>query len=213
MKKTLLFSAVLASAVALTSCGETASTETESTTTENTTDTAPEEAITYNVETASSNIRWEGGTAGIQVYSHFGSLDIKEGSLTMEGSTITAGEFVVDMTTINPQDSGYSEEHPPSDLVGHLSTGDFFLVDSFPTASFVVKSHNGNQLVGDLTVRGNTNEETIEIESLEVTDAGVSAKGRLVFNRQDYDVAWEHYMKDVTLSNDIELDITLQATK
>jgi len=211
MKKTLLFSAVLASAMAFTSCGETASTESEATTTETTTEVA--EAITYNVETTSSNIRWEGGTAGIKVYSHFGSLDIKEGSITVEGSTITAGEFVVDMTTINPQDSGYSEEHPASGLVGHLSTGDFFLVDSFPTASFVVKSHNGNQVVGDMTIRGNTNEETIEIESLEVTDAGVSAKGRLVFNRQNYEVAWEHKMKDVTLSDDIELDITLQATK
>ena len=214
MKKTLLMSSVALAAFAFTACngGGTEKTEKKAETTEETTTEEAAEA-TYNVNTEASNIRWEGSTAGVQVYSHYGDLDISEGSVTTKGDMISSGSFTVDMTSINPKDSGYSEEHPASDLVGHLTTGDFFLVDSFPTASFVVTGHEGDKLMGDLTIRGNTNPETIMVETLEVSDNDMTAKGKLVFDRQKYDVAWEHYMKDVTLSDDIELDITLQASK
>jgi polyisoprenoid-binding protein YceI len=213
MKKTLLMGSVALAAFAFTACsgGSTeAKKDTEKTDKQGTEEMAE---ATYSVNTDASNIRWEGSTAGIQVYSHYGDLSISEGSISAKGDMITSGSFTVDMTSINPKDSNYSEEHPASDLVGHLTTGDFFLVDSFPTASFVVTGHEGDKLMGDLTIRGNTNPETVMIESMEVSDNGLSAKGTLVFDRQKYDVAWEHYMKDVTLSDDIELDITLQASK
>ena len=53
----------------------------------------------------------------------------------------------------------------------------------------------------------------IEITSSEVTASGVNVSGKMVFNRQNYDVAWVHYMKDMILSDDIALTITLVATK
>lgn len=213
MKKVLLMSGIALTAFAFTACeGGSSEAKKES----KNKDKASEEsaaAVTYNVKTEGSNIRWEGSTAGIQVYSHYGDLDISKGSITAKGDVITSGSFTVDMTSINPKDSNYSEDSPSSKLVGHLSTGDFFLVDSFPTASFVVTGHEGDKLMGDLTIRGNTNPETVKVETLDVSENGLSAKGKLVFDRQKYDVNWEHYMKDVTLSNDIELDITLQASK
>jgi len=203
----------IASGALLVSCSqgntETSNETAEATETAETTEVA--ESATWTVNTDESNVRWEGGTAGAMVYSHFGSIKIKSGSVTTDGGAISGGTFEIDMTTINPEDDGYSEDHPASDLVGHLSTPDFFNTAEFPTASFTVKSMDGNTITGDLTIRGNTNEETIALESMEIAEGNMSATGTLVFDRQKYDVAWAHYMEDVILSDDITLNITLVA--
>lgn len=209
MKLKYLAIGVLSTAV-LVSCGGSAETESKEV---ETAVEAKEEAATYAVDAAASTIAWEGHTSGVNVYGHHGVIDISEGSIEAMGTDITGGSFVVDMTTISPLDSGYTEEHPKEHLVGHLSNGDFFLVDSFPTSSFTIKSMNEGKIVGDLTVRGITNEETVEGVSVEKTETGIKATGKLVFDRQKYDVAWEHFMKDVVLSNDITLDISIVANK
>ena len=82
-------------------------------------------------------------------------------------------------------------------------------LDEYPTATFVVKSQEGDKLIGDLTIRGKTNEETATINALEATPEGVKADVKLVFNRQKYDVAWVHFMKDMILSDDIQINVTL----
>ncbi len=214
MKKNLLFITAISVSVALASCaggGETASEETTAAPEEAAAPTA--ETITWNVDPATSNIRWEGGTAGAQVYSHFGNIAIQEGVVMTEAGNLANGEFVIDMTTINPKDENYSEEHPASDLVGHLASDDFFSVETYPTAAFVVKSAEGNVITGDLTIKGKTNEETINVESVNISEDGMTAAGTLVFDRQKYDVAWAHYLEDVVLSDDITLNITLSAKK
>ncbi|MBI1183148.1 YceI family protein [bacterium] len=172
------------------------------------------EEVTYVVNPESSNIRWEGGTSGANVYSHFGNLKVQEGNLVLKGDKIVGGNFVVDMLSIEPMDQNYSEEHPASDLVGHLSTGDFFLVEEYPTASFEITSANNKEVKGNLTIRDKTNEETIALDRFEVNEDGqVVAHGKLVFDRQKYDVNWKHYLKDVLLKDDIELQIDLAASK
>ena len=151
------------------------------------------EAATYAVSAENSSVAWSGGTSGVQVYGHNGVISISEGSLETTGDAVTGGSITIDMTTIQPLDTAsYNEEHPMEQLVGHLSAGDFFLVDSFPTANFVIKSASEGSITGDLTIRGKTNEETVTGVVVEMTDAGVKASGKLVFDRQKYDVAWAH---------------------
>lgn len=168
--------------------------------------------VSYSVAGADSEITWRGEVAG--VYGHDGTIDISEGTVTAKGSTITGGSVTIDMTTIepsNPEEYADEDGKRASDLKNHLSTGDFFLVEEHPTATFVIKSHEGDKLVGDLTIRGNTNEETASITSLEVTPEGLKATADLTFDRQNYDVAWVHYMKDMILSDDIKLGISVVA--
>ncbi|MDP4764111.1 MAG: YceI family protein [Salibacteraceae bacterium] len=172
-------------------------------------------SASWIVDAESSNVRWEGNTAGAQVYGHFGHVKIKEGSVTTEGEKIVGGNFTIDMTTIEPKDENYSEEHPAADLVGHLTTGDFFLVEEFPTASFEVTSMDGNTVKGNLTVKGQTHEETVVLEDAKFSEDGnmMKAIGNLTFDRQKYGVAWAHYLKDVVLSDDIKLTINLVGKK
>ena len=198
-------------AIVLVSCsGKVNSEEKAEAGSENTTST---EAVSLTIDMEASSVAWKGEVAG--VYGHNGVINIKEGALETSNGKISGGSVVIDMTSIQPLDTAsyLASGKTPQDLVDHLSTGDFFLVEEFPTASFVIKSHEGNTLTGDLTIRGNTNEETVELSSIEITENGVNAEGRLVFDRQKYDVKWEHYIKDYVLSNDIVIDLSIVASK
>jgi polyisoprenoid-binding protein YceI len=165
----------------------------------------------YVISTDESNILWEGNM--LKMYKHFGDLKISEGTITVKGLQVVAGTFTADMKSISPTDSGYTTEHPKEYLVGHLSGADFFAVDSFATATFVIKTVNGNSATGDLTLRGKTNEETVSNIVVDTT-AGLKATGTLVFNRQKYGVAYvADKKKDMVLSDDIKLEITLIGKK
>lgn len=203
-KFTNSFIFAIAIAILFTACGgSTKTTETAAT------ESAATE-VTYKVDTENSVVAWKGEVAG--VYGHNGVINISNGTITAKGDQITGGSVTIDMTTIQPLDSAsYSAEHPASDLVGHLSTGDFFLVEEFPTSSFVIKSFDGTKLTGDLTVRGITKEVTADVTSISATETGLEAAATLVFNRQDFKVSWVHYMKDMILSDDITLNINIKA--
>lgn len=210
MNAKLTLKSSLLLAVIMTACGG-GKTSTES---KETTADAPVvvEEVTYAVDKGASEVAWSGEVAG--VYGHNGVVGISEGTVTAKGDQVTGGKIVIDMTVIQPLDSAsYTEEegHTAADLVGHLSTGDFFLVEEYPTSSFVIKSHEGSTLVGDLTVRGITKEEKATVTSLEITPEGLVGSADLVFNRQDYDVKWVHFMKDMVLSDDIKIKLDIVA--
>ncbi len=214
MKKFYSLVSTLVIAMVFASCSGNKSQEsTESAETESTETTEAMEA-TFTVDPEASVVAWKGEVVG--VYGHNGVIGIQSGNISAKGDQVTGGEIAIDMTTIVPLDSvSYKDEDGSraSDLVGHLSTGDFFLVEEYPTATFKIKSHNGNQLVGDLTIRGNTKEETAEVTTLNVTEDGLTGEATLVFNRQEYDVNWEHFVKDYILSDDITIDLKIVANK
>jgi len=120
------------------------------------------------------------------------------------------------MLSIMPTDDGTFKDQDGGrleDLKGHLTTEDFFATETYPTSKFVITNVDGNTVTGDLTIRDKTSEESFEISSLEKTEGGVTLSGSITFDRQKYDVAWVHYMQDMILSDDIVLNITVEATK
>jgi polyisoprenoid-binding protein YceI len=168
-------------------------------------------SVSYTVVTDSSTVNWKGTMVGL--YSHYGTVKLAEGSLVLTGGKLTGGSFTVDLKSINPLDSGYSKEHKREDLIGHLGAPDFFATDSFPSATFIVKSVEGTTATGDLTVRGKTNEEKVTDLVVSTGDSTVSITGKLVFNRQKYGVAYKATMKDMVLSDDIEITVALKGKK
>lgn len=203
MKKVFLSVLTLA-AVTLVSCG---GGETEVTEVINVVDTT-----TFTVNTAESVVNWRGEVAG--VYGHEGVINLQKGEVMVSDSQLIGGTFVIDMKTIQPTDSAsYNEKNKMEDLVAHLAQDDFFASDRFPTSTFVIKSVSGKTITGDLTVRDKTSEETLNIESMDMTDDGINMTGTLVFDRQKYDVKWVHYMKDMVLSDDIAIKFNVVAKK
>jgi polyisoprenoid-binding protein YceI len=195
----------LAATVALYSCNSEKPAETSTSA-----DSAA--VVTYNVIPDSSTVSWKGDM--LKMYSHWGTIKLTEGSLVLKGNALTGGTFTIDMKSVNPLDSGYTKDHPKEGLIGHLSSPDFFLSDSFPTATFVIKSVEGSTATGDLTLRGKTNEEKVTDIVVTSDSTSATASGKLVFNRQKYGVAYvADKKKDMVLSDDITITVALKAKK
>ncbi len=167
---------------------------------------------TYMVDLAGSKVNWTGTMLGIK--SHTGSLNFTEGKFSTKGGALVAGEFTVDMKSYLLTDTNYAADGAKQGtramLMGHLMSPDFFAVDSFPTAILVITGVNGNTATADLTVRGKTNAETVT--DIAITDNGdgtVKATGKLVFDRQKYNVRWSSGNKEAVLNDNIELAVEL----
>ena len=199
--KTTLFTAA-AAALVLASCGNSAE------------EVVAAETQSYTVDAAASSVEWKGEVIG--VYGHNGTVKLASGTVEIADSVITGGTFTIDMTSIWPTDSASYKDQDggrATDLVAHLTTDEFFGIDSFPTATFEVVSAEGlDKVNGKLTVKGVTVDEQLEISNLQVSEAGATFTGTLVFDRQKHGVSWKHFVKDYVLSDDITITFTVVAT-
>ncbi len=206
MKKNLLI-ALTAVAVIFASCGET---KTEA-------PAAPATPLTgdakLTVDAAASKVTWKGDMLGL--YSHEGNINIKDGNVTLKDGKLTGGTFTIDMTSIKPTDANYSAEdnHTAENLVGHLSSPDFFDIANNPTATFAITSVEGSKVNGNLTIRGKTNPETLELGTIALEGMNVKLTGKITFDRQKYGVAFAMPVKDKVLSDDITIGVDLLAKK
>ncbi len=165
----------------------------------------------YQLDIQKSFVTWKGTMLG--VYSHEGNLKFKSGLLSYNGNQITGGEFIVDMTSIEPTDDNYSEEHPKEKLITHLSSADFFDTKNYPTATFEIIQQEGNVITGNLTVRGITHQEKVTDVTITVKDKTIEASGKLTFDRQKYGVSYQNQANDMVLSDDIELSLHIVANR
>ena len=137
------------------------------------------------VDTKNSTIEWYGKKITGQ---HNGHILLKSGHLEIEDDRIIAGIFTVDMASITVED--IENENYNQKLVNHLKSDDFFGVEAYPTAQFVVKQStkfiNGKAtLEGDMTIKGNT-----ERISFEVTKSGYEYVTQIDIDRSKYDVRY-----------------------
>lgn len=215
MKKVRILSiaTVVSVALLMSSCGQTKTQQDETANAEDTTveNDGPEMDL-LTVDTAQSELKWTGEMLGL--YSHYGTIAVKEGFLKMEEGKIVEGTIIIDMTSINPQDDGYSDKEGrrAQDLVGHLSSPDFFNVAKHPEAGFVINNVEGNTATGTLNIRGNKGEETVENVQINKTDNGYEITGDVTFNRKDYGAMFDMPVADKVLSDDIKIEVKLRAS-
>ena len=138
-----------------------------------------------DVNTESSTVEWLGKKIGGQ---HNGNILLKSGSLELKDGNILKGNFVVDMTSITNAD--LKAESYNQKLVGHLKSDDFFGVEKYPTASFVItassKFTNGKATItGNLTIKGKT--ESITFETVK---AGNNYTSKIEIDRSKFDVRY-----------------------
>ena len=87
----------------------------------------------HQADTLASIIEWTGSKPAGE---HHGTINVKKGYLLSSHDSITGGEFVINMESI--RDTDLTDPDMNTKLVGHLKSPDFFNVDSFPTARFVI---------------------------------------------------------------------------
>ncbi|MFY0673941.1 MAG: YceI family protein [Bacteroidia bacterium] len=179
---------------------------------------------TYTVNAEASSIKWTVD----KVFSdgHYGSINLKEGSLEMTNEELSGGSFVVDMTKIMVEDmeDGEYKTKLEAHLTGTQEKGaeDFFHTTVHPTSSLsitgVEKSENGYTVTADLTIKDTTLPVTFPA-TVTITEEAVTAKGNIEVNRIDYGITYnsqglakkvadEYLIKDM-----FNLEVELVASK
>lgn len=102
----------------------------------------------------------------------------------------------------------------------HLKSDDFFNSEKFPEIKFVSKSFDGEQLIGDLTIRDVTKQITlaadfngIAVDPYGQTKAGFEITGEI--NRKDFNLTWSAVTEagSIVVSDKVKLVIDVQFVK
>jgi polyisoprenoid-binding protein YceI len=137
-----------------------------------------------NVNKSASSIAW---LAKKVTGEHNGTVGISSGALNVNGNKLIGGNFTIDLKTIKAldiTDPGYNQK-----FIGHITSGDFFEIEKFPTASFVITKVAGNQVTGNLTVKGITKSITFPAE-IAVKGGKVTAKANITIDRTDFNIKY-----------------------
>ncbi|MCW2834395.1 MAG: polyisoprenoid-binding protein [Nocardioides sp.] len=124
-------------------------------------------------------------------------------------------ELTIDVTSVNTGSE---------DRDGHLKSGDFFDVESFPSIRFVstdVKRAGNDWVVtGDLTIKDTTRPVTIDFEQTGSAldpfgNTRVGFEGETVVNRKDFGLTWNAALETggVLVSDKIKLEFDVSAIK
>ena len=169
----------------------------------------------YTMDNDNSSIKWTGRE--LSTKSHYGSLQMKNGSLTVNTDGTVNGIIKIDMTTIDCEDlQGRSK----ASLERHLRSDDFFSVESHPIATLTFKSEGGigagNKLAfnGDLEIKGISHPISFESE-LKSVDPKVSALVDMTFDRSKYNVRFRsgtffQNLGDKLIYDDIEISVDIR---
>lgn len=167
-----------------------------------------------------SLLNWEGGKELVED-NHVGTIAISNGTFTVSGGNLTAGNFTIDMNSIVNTD----EEDPESNakLVGHLKADDFFGVEKFPTATFAITSvapatAEGvtHTITGDLTLREKVSTVTFDANVMP-NGEGLSIKAAgFEFDRAKHDVKFrsKNFFEDLgdkVIKNEIKITFDVTA--
>ena len=142
-----------------------------------------------NVDTSASVITWKGTKP---TGAHDGVVMLSDGDLLVENGTLKAGDFTIDMTSIVNKDMEGSEG--AGKLEGHLKSGDFFDVETYPTSKFVITNveDKGDKVhvTGNLQIKDVT--KSITIPATVSTENGVTTFKSETFNinRADFNVRY-----------------------
>lgn len=164
--------------------------------------------VKKEVKVKESTITWVGKKI---TGSHTGTVDLKEGTLIMEGNELVGGNFIMNMTSLEVKDleSGNGKEK----LEGHLKSDDFFGVNNHPTATFtitdVAKSGDGYNVTGDMTIKGITQPMKIRMNI-----NGNTATTKLEVDRTKYGIKYKSgsffdNLKDAAINDEFELAVSL----
>ena len=137
-----------------------------------------------NVNKSASSVAW---LAKKVTGEHNGTVGISAGALSINGNKLVGGNFTIDLKTI--KDLDLTDPVNNQKFIGHITSGDFFEVEKFPTATFVITKVAGNQITGNLTVKGITKSITFPAE-IAVKGGKVSAKANITIDRTDFNIRY-----------------------
>ncbi|WP_378187047.1 YceI family protein [Aquimarina sp. W85] len=183
---------------------------------------APVEAISYNVDPATSTIEWVGSKP---TGEHKGTIAIANGTVKATADNIEEGSFTIDMNTITVTDLEGDEK---AGLEGHLKgegegkEDHFFNVAEHPTASFEItgiSEKEGKTMIdGNLTIKGIKKNISFPATTSIEGDTMSLTSEEFTINRTEWNVNYGSKsvfegLGDKFINDDIKLKVMIKAKK
>lgn len=176
---------------------------------------APPAPVKFKVDSKASTLVWTGKKFTGQ---HTGTILLSSGEIATEGKAVKQGNFEIDVTSLTVTD--IKDASSNAKLVGHLKNNDFFGVDQFPKASFVISSvtpKTGDEYTvkGKLTLKGITND--IAFPAVIKNDGKkLTAVAKITVDRSKYNIKFKspsffENLGDGVIYDEFELDLNLVA--
>jgi polyisoprenoid-binding protein YceI len=173
-------------------------------------------AGTYTVDTSHSHVGFVARHA--MVTKVRGSFNEFQATASFDPSDLAASraEVTIDVASIDTR----SEQRD-----GHLRSGDFFDVESYPTLRFVstqveLVDESTLRVSGDLTIKDVTKPVSIDFEYTGTArdpfgNDRVGFEGSVVVNRKDWDLTWNAALETggVLVSDKVTLELELSAIR
>lgn len=171
---------------------------------------------TYKVDTQQSKLVWTGKKV---TGEHTGQAPISSGSLSLEAGKLKGGTFDVNLKGLTVTD--LTEADKNAKLVNHLKNEDFFNVEKYPTARFIISSATPTgdgkyDVAGKLTIKGITHDIKFPAQ-VKTQNGKLTATANVTVDRTKYDIKYGsksffENIGDKAIYDDFTLDVTLVAS-
>jgi polyisoprenoid-binding protein YceI len=176
----------------------------------------------YKLDIVASKIGWKGEF--VTGASERGTIEFKSGSATIAGGVISEAHFVIDMNSV-------VDVEGKEMLETHLKGADFFDVNAYPEASFVLRKIEPISVYneaatdlsryvvsGDLTIRGITQPISFTADINSASNDLIFANASFAINRADWEIKYNSAsffkgLGDKTIRDAVEITLDLRATK
>jgi hypothetical protein len=175
------------------------------------------ESVTYNLDTDNSSLTWKGMIS--PEYFHTGTVDIKSGSIEMEGDALTGGSFVVDMATITNTD--LEDKDKATYLAGHLTgiivdedhpVDMFFNTAKFPTVEVKLGEYKDGNLTTTLMILGSELTQDVPV-TITSDEEGAMIRGKFSMDLTAVGVPGLTQHGEGSISPMVEFDLNVMLTK
>ncbi len=169
------------------------------------------EKTIWRIDTAHSEINFK--VKHMMISTVTGSFEKFDGNIETTASDFNDADFSFSATidSINTNNK---------DRDAHLKSDDFFGVEKYPELIFKSKSFDGDKMIGDITIKGITQQITLDaeyngtaVDPYGQTKAGFEFEGNL--NRKDFGLTWSAVTEagNVVVSDKVKLIASLQFVK
>ncbi|WP_046757367.1 YceI family protein [Kordia jejudonensis] len=181
--------------------------------------TTTSEAVKYKVDTANTTVTWKGSK--VIGGSHNGTMDVSSGTFAMKDGALESGNFIIDISSLKVLDIP-AEDEGNGKLKGHLLSGDFFDAEQHGSAAFSVtgvSEQDGKTMIeGNLTLKGVKKNISFPATVSQNGDTAMIKSEVFTINRADFGMTYgssslADTVKDRAISDDVELSVSLTATK
>lgn len=182
----------------------------------------------YAIDTTATTVQWRATHKG-GLAPRFGTIKVTDGSLNVENGALTSGSFDVSLVSLTTDPASVTEKDKKStDLDGHLKSPDFFNVEKYPSAKFVITGVSPydstkeksllpgatNLISGNLTLKDSTLNITFPAQ-VTVGENEVTANAKFVIDRSAWGISYktEGSAENWAISKDVEIGFNLKAVK